>query len=131
MDTQNAMKARQVALAKRLPRSVFKERQILQDINGNRYAFPQSGDYLYTPRAEPELNEHGGFGMGTVQMYAQMKGREFPLGPVHLRDIKTQKYYTGVISTSSFEGRFKSGFVVIEHLTQFGELTNPSDFLQK
>lgn len=125
------------------------------DLEGNRYTVPVVDDEAYKMRRsggdiEPIDPTTGlpfplgtveaddgtsGTGYGTVMLYARKRrGSELvsvPRGEIQLREMRTQRLYTGRVREAMFHRRMKSGHVIIDDFVRFGALTNPRRFTRR
>lgn len=125
------------------------------DLEGNRYTVPRVDDEAYRMRVrggdveeiDPETGlpppvgqveaDDGsrGTGYGTVLLYARKRrGSELvslPRGDIQLREMRTQRLYTGRVREAMFHRRMKSGHVIVDDFVAFGALTNPRRFTRR
>ncbi len=139
-----------------ISRSQFdaRERRFV-DLEGNRYTVPSEHDTAYQMRLkgddvraiDPETglppplgtveaaDGSTGTGYGTVLLYARKRrGSELvsvPRGELQLREMHTQRLFTGRVREAMFHRAMKSGHVIVDDLVAFGALTNPRRFTRR
>lgn len=153
-DTDHALLEQEKARFRRLDRKTFTERQQYRDTNQISYAPARTQDPLYKallrrkmidPLASdrdglPQASNVGaianngtiGVVYGRVLLYARFPAdrrlHRWPAGTINFTDPNTGKLYSGRVRQSQFEGRIKTGYVLLDQVVYWGRMADPSQF---
>lgn len=89
---------------------------------------------LPRPKKRRVLDTAGTTGkyLGRVAFFAKLKGdgriQKWPRGMVEFIDPSNDTLFTGVVKSSMFRGRSKSGYIILEDVVEWGQMSNPAEF---